>query len=134
MGCPQAGTAHCCLLSLENKGRVLFFMAYGALDQLGFVLPVTVLAERVRRIFEGFEFFRHSGLAVMTDLAFFDLLSFRIGQAFPCRALAVMAGFALQSRLVRTVRERCRFWLFCRINGRFQDEFRRAFVGCPCCT
>ena len=109
-------------------------MANGALDQLGFVLPVTVLAERVCGIFEGFELFRHFGLAVMTGLAFFDLLSFRIGQAFPFRSLAVMAGPALQSRLVRTVRERCRFWLFCRINGRFQDEFRRAFVGCPCCT
>ena len=109
-------------------------MANGALDQFGFVLPVTVLAERVRRIFEGFELFRHSGLAVMTGLAFFDLLSFRIGKTPSFGSPAVMAGFTLQSSLVRTVWERCRFCFFSMINGGLQGEFRRAFVGCPCCT
>lgn len=107
----------------------LFFMADGAFDQFGFVFAVTFLTEGMGRIFEGIKLVGHVHFAVVAGFAFINFLAVMIGNPFAIGAFAMMAGFAFQSCLVRSMRERGRFRRFGRINGGLQSKLCRAFIG-----
>jgi len=112
-------------------GTRLFLMADRALDEIGIVLAVAALAEGVGGVFEGGEFFGHLHLAVMAGFAFFDFLSFGVGEPFSFRCPAVVAGLAFQPALVGLVGEGGRFRRVRRIDGRLQDQHRSALIDIP---
>jgi hypothetical protein len=107
-------------------------MAYSAFDQFQVVFPMTSLTEGMGGVFKGRDFFWQSGFAVVAGFTFFDFLAIEVRKPFAFHAFAVVAGFALQSDLVRGMGEIRRFRGLCRIKGRLKGYFLRTPIS-TCC-
>ena len=81
------------------------------------------------RFLEGVQFFVHAGLGIVAGITFLDLLSFCIGNLMAVSPLGVVAGGTVKVFLVHGMGEKCGFCLFGRVNGGFQNYFRRSFFG-----
>ena len=80
-------------------------MADAAFDQFRLVLGMTAFTHGMGGILEGIDFFRQTGLAVMAGFAFFDFLPFCIGDSLTVTIFSMVAGFAFQTCLVRSMGE-----------------------------
>lgn len=93
-------------------------MTYCAFDQFQVVFPMTSLTEGVGGVFKGRDFFWQPSFAIVAGFTFFDFLAIEVRKPFAFLTLAVVARLALQSDLVRGMREIGRFRWLCRIKGR----------------